>query len=52
MKQIIHALKPKSKRGKPAAALAARPTVIVTAKPPKQIDAYKRLLKLRAETGG
>jgi hypothetical protein len=50
MKQITYALKPKSKRGKAAAALAPRPAVIVTAKPPKQIDAYKRL-KLREETG-
>ena len=53
MNRITHAYPPKPKRGKPDdAEPAPRPAVVVTAKPPKQIDAYKRLLKLRAETGG
>jgi hypothetical protein len=51
MKRITHALKPKRKRLKPTAPLPS-PAIIVTAKPPKQIDAYKRQLRLRAETGG
>jgi hypothetical protein len=51
MKRIAYALKPKRKRLKPAVPVPS-PTIIVTAKPPKQIDAYKRLLRLRVETGG